>query len=134
MVGGRFDISARRRALGGLIASALLAAVACGGGLPDPRPLPPGVSLSGRWYTNWGELVLQQRGDHVFGQYKGFRNGSVSGELDGDLFLFRWTQVESRLHGHGYMQLNRDGSRLEGRWGYGDDQVKGGRWWARRLQ
>lgn len=107
--------------------------------IPDPQPLPKGVTFSGTWDTNWGQMSLDQRGGsvegsfRVHGRYKGFRNGSITGTATGNVLLFRWTQVENRQYGRGYLQMSPDRQRLEGRWGYQQDAEGGGRWWATRV-
>lgn len=95
--------------------------------------MPAGASFAGIWDSNWGRITLQQRGSHVHGTFQGFRNGSVSGQREGNVFRFKWTQVESRQFGRGYLQMSPDGQRLEGRWGYKKNYVDGGRWWATRA-
>jgi len=95
--------------------------------------MPPGKTYHGTWDSNWGQIDLIQSGTHVSGRYKGFRNGSVSGDLDGNLFIFKWTQQESRQWGRGYLKMSPDGERLEGHWGYKKDYKDGGRWWATRA-
>jgi hypothetical protein len=112
----------------------LVLCCSCSGSVPSPRPLPPDVTFAGNWDSNWGKIVLRQRGRQVNGRYTGFRNGSLSGTVEGDLFRFRWTQDEVRQHGRGYLQLTPDGMRMEGRWGYLRDAVQGGRWWAQRAE
>jgi len=116
-----------------LIGLACLVLLGCGGELPKPNPLPSGAAYEGVWDTNWGQMELHQEGRHVHGTYKGFRNGSVSGDTNGDLFVFRWTQVESRQWGRGYLQMSPDGAKLEGNWGYRKNYHDGGRWWATRA-
>jgi hypothetical protein len=101
--------------------------------LPSADPLPSDIKYEGLWDTNWGTLNLMQKGNHIHGRFKGFRNGSVSGDADGDLFVFRWTQTESRQWGRGYLKMTPDGARMEGRWGYQKNYVNGGRWWANRA-
>jgi hypothetical protein len=105
----------------------------CGARLPSAGPLPPGLDFSGVWDTNWGQMTLRQRGENVAGRYRGFRNGSVSGQAQGNLLLFRWTQQENRQFGRGYLRMSADGQRLEGRWGYTKNRTNGGRWWATRA-
>ena len=103
------------------------------GSLPSAGPLSAGVEYQGVWDTNWGQLKLQQNGGHIHGTYKGFRSGSISGDADGDLLVFRWTQMESRQWGRGYLKMSPDGARMEGRWGYKKNYTNGGRWWANRA-
>ena len=76
--------------------------------------------------------ILEQEGGHVRGTFTGYREGSLSGELEGDLFRFIWDQRKPHSHGHGYMQMTPDGTHLEGRWGYLKDDSDGGRWAADR--
>ena len=108
--------------------------VACAPGVPSPKALPAGVSFSGTWDTNWGQMKLEQQGKRVFGRYKGFRNGALSGEVDGNLLLFKWTQHENQQYGRGYLVITPDGSQMEGRWGYKKSRTEGGRWWANRAE
>ena len=111
----------------------LVVAQGCLGSVPSSGRLPAGVRYAGVWDTNWGQLELMQKGKHVHGRYKGFRNGSVSGDAEGDVFLFRWTQTESRQWGRGYLKISPDGQTMEGRWGYQKNYGNGGRWWASRA-
>jgi hypothetical protein len=117
----------------GILILTCLVSSACSGSLPSAEPLPPGVTFGGIWDSNWGQIKLLQQGSHVSGRYKGFRNGSVSGDLDGNVFIFKWTQMESRQWGRGYLKMSPDGERLEGRWGYKKNYTNGGRWWATRA-
>lgn len=113
-----------------LIFAALLL-VACGPSLPDPKPM-PSADFSGQWYSSWGKMALQQKGNHVHGIYKGFRIGSVSGEVEGNLFKFKWTQVAPKMWGRGYLQLEDNGRSMAGQWGYKKNYFNGGNWTATR--
>ena len=116
-----------------LIAVAALALSACAGyDRPSPRSLPSGVSFNGTWDSTWGKMILMQEGKHVHGTFTGFREGGVSGDLDGDVFHFVWDQLRPHSHGHGFLQISPDGTHLEGRWGYAKDDGDGGRWAADR--
>jgi hypothetical protein len=116
-----------------LTLTVLAALVGCAGfERPKPHSLPPGISFAGAWDSTWGKMVLGQEGRHVHGTFTGFREGGLSGELDGDVWHFVWDQRAPRSHGHGFMQLSPDGQHLEGRWGYMKDDVEGGRWAADR--
>src|SRR5437016_14421105 len=79
-----------------------LASTLSGCGTPGvrPRPLRPGISFSGIWDSNWGEMKLTQAGKRVYGTFK-YRNGTVTGNLEGDVLHFKWKQQERRYAGAG---------------------------------
>ena len=110
----------------------LFALAACMSG-PRSHPLAAGVTFDGRWDSNFHEMRLHQRGRHVSGTV-GYKDGAISGELDGDVLHFIWNQKENRQHGKGWLQISSDGQKLEGRWGYADSDEDGGRWWAERYE
>lgn len=110
---------------------AVLLLAGCGPTIPDPKPM-PSADFSGNWYSSWGRMNLQQKGKHVHGTYKGFRIGSVSGDIQGNLFKFKWTQVAPRMFGRGYLLMSADGRKLDGKWGYKKNYFNGGRWTASR--
>ena len=99
---------------------------------PKPRPLPAGISFAGNWDSTWGRMELMQEGKHVHGTFTGYREGGLSGDLDGDVWHFIWSQRVPHQTGRGFMQISPDGQHLEGRWGYLKDDVQGGRWAADR--
>jgi hypothetical protein len=121
-----------RLGLGAALSLALFAAGGCATGYDHPRPreLPRNISFAGSWDSTWGKMVLMQEGKHVHGTFTGFREGGISGDLDGDIFRFVWDQRAPQSHGHGYLQITPDGTHLEGRWGYMKDDGDGGRWAA----
>jgi hypothetical protein len=90
------------------------------------------VSFAATWDSTWGRLQLAEEGKRVHGTFTGYRDGSVSGALDGDVFRFVWDQRAPSSHGHGYLQISPDGAHLEGRWGYASSDSDGGRWAADR--
>lgn len=102
-------------------------------GKPGAKSLPSGVYFSGSWNSNWGRIELSQEGKNVFGRYEGFRNGSITGTIEGNVLSYRWTQNENEQHGKGWMVISDAGDELDGRWGYDDDDHSGGNWHARRL-
>ncbi len=110
------------------------ASTGCAGGYDRPkvRQLPAGIQFGGTWDSTWGKMALSQEGKHVHGTFTGYREGGVSGDLDGDVFRFVWDQRAPRSHGHGYLQITPDGTHLEGRWGYMSEDADGGRWAADR--
>jgi hypothetical protein len=112
----------------------LLAIAGCGGvPHPKPRPLPSGISFQGVWDSTWGKLELRQEGKKVSGTFTGYREGGLTGELEGDVWNFIWDQRKPTSHGHGFMQISPDGQHIEGRWGYLKDDAEGGRWAADRM-
>jgi hypothetical protein len=117
-----------------LLALSLLTLAACATGYerPRPRPLSPGASFVGTWDSTWGRMVLAQEGKRVHGTFTGYREGGLTGQLDGDIFRFIWDQRVPRQHGHGFLQISPDGLHVEGRWGYDKDDIEGGRWAADR--
>jgi hypothetical protein len=114
------------------ISAVVLGGCASGPERPRARPLPADVSFAGNWDSTWGRLILRQDGRRVSGTFTGYREGGVSGELDGDVWRFVWDQLRPRSHGRGYMQMSPDGQHLEGRWGYLKEDADGGRWAADR--
>jgi hypothetical protein len=105
----------------------------CTGQLPTPGPLPADKTFVGVWDSNWGQMKLRPgRGSIVNGSFRGFREGSVSGTVEGNLYRFTWRQVNSTAWGRGYLQMSPDGEHLEGQWGYEKSYNGGGRWWASR--
>lgn len=116
-----------------LLSIVLLVTGCAGSGLPDPGPMPAGASFAGTWDSNWGQMKVHESGGKLHGTFTGFRNGSVSGEQKGDLFLFRWTQLGSAQWGRGFLRMSPDGQKLEGKWGYLKVYDNGGRWWASRA-
>ena len=104
--------------------------------------MPVGGTFAGRWMSNWGKMMLFQEGDHVHGTYdesllstsKEYRRGSVSGDIKGDLWIFKWTQRSPRSYGRGYVRLSPDGKAFRGRWGYQTDYFNGGVWKATKQQ
>lgn len=111
-----------------LIFAAGSAQLSCGASIPDPQPLPAGIDLAGEWDSNWGKTNLLHKGKHVHGTYQGYRTGSISGDLDGNLLKFKWTQMAPRMWGRGYLQISADGKTMLGTWGYQKNHSNGGHW------
>lgn len=99
---------------------------------PKPRPVPAGISFAGNWESTWGRMELMQDGQHVHGTVAAYREAALSGDLDGDVWHFIWSQRAPRQTGRGYLQISPDGQHLVGRWGYLKDDSKGGAWTADR--
>ena len=115
----------------------LLCPLACAEPGPKPGPLPAQVDLSGKWESNWGDMVLRQSGGRVEGSFA-HRNGKLAGDLAGDLLLFDWSQPSNRAEGvlaatgKGWLRVSQDGQTLEGVWGYQEAREGGGSWRANR--
>jgi hypothetical protein len=120
---------------------------ACGGaqGKPDVKPGPPiaGLNMSGLWYSpQFGDMELAQNGPKVTGTYKHPRgpehDGTVRGEIVGDLLRIEWIQPGDAsagvfpLRGKAYFRIIENGRKLDGRWGYDDDDYFGGPWTAQK--
>ena len=117
----------------------LLASLGCAGPpQPIPGPAPPGVRWTGRWQSNWGRMDLRQQGDRVEGTFE-YRNGTLEGDLQGDLLFFDWIQPKDReagqlgAKGKGWMRIRPDGREVKGRWGYREHREEGGTWQAERV-
>lgn len=141
----------RRSALGlalALAATALLAA-GCGGApkkpVVEPGPAIKGLNLSGKWYSKeFGTIMLTQNGAKVIGTYEHPRgpehNGRIRGTIEGDLLRVEWIQPGDpgsavfTKRGKAYFRIGRDGKKLDGRWGYKQDDHFGGPWSAEKSQ
>jgi hypothetical protein len=75
--------------------------------------------------------VLSRQGDRVSGQYSfGAGQGHIEGLVEGETLNYRWRTAMGA--GQGVLRSSRDGSRVDGTWGYGDRSSGGGRWNATR--
>lgn len=106
----------------------------------QPRPLPSGVSYTGKWYSpQYEDMVLTQKGDAVEGEFTYKGGGTLKGTLDGHLLIFDWVQpgnkqeARQEVRGRGYFALSEDGEHFQGEWGYGDSMLGGGVWNGDRL-
>jgi|GEM_PF-3137597 len=120
-----------------------------GGGIPKEvshikkGPMPPGITWSGTYYTNWGTMKLTQTGSSVVGTF-GERNGVIEGTADGNVLVFHWSEdqrsslssAKKKVEGSGilvYHVIERgedkiDEHRIDGTWGYGNHKEGGGKW------
>ena len=84
-------------------------------------------SFTGRYDTNWGEVILSQTGDRVTGSYSGKYSGSISGTVNGGTLHFQWRQTNDQF-GRGVFRLSPDGRALAGTWGVNDSETNSGDW------
>jgi hypothetical protein len=77
--------------------------------------------------------ALVRQGDRVTGQYSfGAGQGEITGVVEGDTLTYNWRT--GTQHGRGVVRSSRDGTRLEGTWGYGERDTGGGRWTGARAR
>jgi hypothetical protein len=88
----------------------------------SPADTAPTVRVAGSYTSNWGLVVLHQRGTHVTGEYN---HGRIDGALDGNMIRYAWQ--ENAGGGRGVFVAASDGE-LIGTWGVGDDDTSGGAW------
>jgi hypothetical protein len=111
----------------------------------QPCPMPQGGNYTGHWYTNSGEMDLEQSGSTVTGSWDdtvAHKEGHIEGTVDGCLLYFSWTQDDNTVPGHprrvggrGVLRYFREGqdTKFEGTWGY-DQEVEGGGLWTGRRR
>ncbi len=112
---------------------------------PDivPGPTIPSLNLSGKWYSReFGDMQLVQQGKAVTGSYEDPRgpdhNGTVRGTIEGDLLRIEWIKAGNAAaaimpaRGRGYLRISRDATKLDGKWGFDDDDSGGGPWRAEK--
>jgi hypothetical protein len=138
-------IRSARAILGLLVASAL---TACGPSTTSVKagPMPEGGTFHSVWHsTQFGKMELCDSRGTVVGEYtKDTRQGRIKGTVKGDLLRFEWVEekhvVRGRpnvMNGRGYFKLikNDEGRfRIEGEWGYGENEVGGGPWSASQIR
>lgn len=87
------------------------------------RAKPPFVG--GHYKSNWDEVTLQQKGDHVTGTYVCCGGGTIEGRIiEHRVIKFVWRQPGGS--GRGVWTIGPD--RLDGTWGAQDSESSGGRW------
>ena len=117
--------------------------IGCGSSAPEIKAgnMPAGGNFSGVYFSpQYGEMNLIQNGNSVIGEYKHeMRSGKLSGEVQGDLLRFQWTEAKAMVSnraqetiGHGYFRYVVDPANgdhlLKGEWGLGDQETGGGPW------
>jgi hypothetical protein len=137
-----------RFARAGLGLFVILTLAACGPATTSVKPgtMPEGGSYHAVWHSpQFGRMELCDSRGTVVGEYqKDTRHGRIHGKVKGDLLRFEWTEekhvVRGRpnvMNGRGYFKLIQTDEgrfRIEGEWGYGDDEVGGGPWAANQIR
>jgi Zn-dependent protease with chaperone function len=78
-------------------------------------------------------VALVRQGDRVTGQYSfGTGQGEISGVVENDTLIYSWRTATDR--GRGVLRSIRNGSGVEGTWGYGERDAGGGRWTGSRVR
>lgn len=109
----------------------------------EPGPAIANLNLSGRWYSqDFGDMELTQTGPKISGKYEHPRgpehNGTLRGEVTGDIFSAEWIQPGDSaaavfpIRGHAIFRIAKDAKKMEGRWGYDEDNQGGGVWRAEK--
>lgn len=114
--------------------------------VPKAQPMPAGKNFTGVWYSpQFEHMHLRQTGDKVSGIFTHQEGGTIEGEVDGNLLVFKWIEPGSKeqarrtMKGRGFFQLVEAGesTNLKGEWGYNDQVTGGGPWtaeWVRELE
>ncbi len=111
--------------------------------LPEPGTPPAGATFEGVWFSEqFDHMYLRKASESVRGIYTYKYGGTMEGEVQGDMLVFRWIdpgdQSEARRghEGRGYLKIveGEYGPSLRGKWGYGEDYVGGGIWEAEYVR
>lgn len=91
------------------------------------------LNVSGKWDTNWGEMILNQSGTKVTGTYT-HDNGKIEGVLKGNVMTGTWSEslTYSPPKDAGKVELTFTDNSFKGKWGYGDDKLTGS-WSGTRI-
>jgi len=90
-------------------------------------------SVAGAWQTNFGRMVLHQRGFRVWGNYT-HDKGKIEGTLRGRVLVGRWSEAPSyrppKDAGDFRFRFSEDGQSFQGRWRYGFGGAKWNGHWS----
>ena len=86
------------------------------------------TDLSGNFNTNYDKMRLSMDGTDVVGCYD-WQQGTLSGDTDGRIFRFQWTEVPNRI-GSAVMAISADGNRFNGF--FFQNRKMQGIWWGTR--
>lgn len=82
--------------------------------------------IFGRYDSNWGEVILWQKGDRIYGTYECCEGGTISGTIQGDEIHYEWVQPGAK--GRGSWKIYDSGNVLDGPWGFDAAEAGGGDW------
>ena len=86
------------------------------------------ASYSGTWDSNAGPVELKFEGTSFSGSWNQGK-GTFAGKVDGKKIDYSWTEVGEKetAGGKGWFIIV-DETRIEGQWGFDDDNSNGGDW------
>lgn len=84
----------------------------------------------GIWDTSFGRMRLVQDGDRLTGVYEGAGQSQIEGKIDGNRFVFRYT--EPTAQGEGWFELTEGGGAFHGNW-RPEGATAWGAWAGRRV-
>lgn len=105
-----------------------------------PQPTPSSdigkYTWEGQWDSNWGKMVLSQRGNMVTGNYT-HDQGRIEGIVSGNQMNGTWseypTYAPKRDAGDVRLTMSADGKTFDGAWGYGSSLSDGDWTGSKRL-
>lgn len=74
------------------------------------------ADVAGTYSTDYGDMVLMQNGDYVWGEYQ-HDGGTLEGTISGNVLTGTWKQASSS----GQLQFMFDDAGFTGKWSYGND-------------
>jgi hypothetical protein len=91
----------------------------------------PLCDATGTWDTSWGELVMDQEGNTVQGDYE-HDSGHIEGSIEGDILMGTWSEAptyEGPDDAGGFvMTFSDDCESFSATWGYGERDDGSGTW------
>jgi outer membrane protein OmpA-like peptidoglycan-associated protein len=87
------------------------------------------ANIIGLWSSNfdWVSINSNQNG-YIYGCYKWEEGELYSGRITRRNFSFKWTQKGDGLKGWAILTINKEGTRLNGIWGFNENYAQFGFW------
>jgi alkaline phosphatase D len=92
----------------------------------------PPLPITGDYFTNFGPLRLEARGDRVVGTYP-HQDGEIDATVQGDRLRGTWTQRTNDRQGTLELRFDRGANNFEGKWRFHGDELDRGSWSGVRL-